>query len=96
MAVALALALGGVAWALNQGAGYPLVKVVCASGDKVLLTWVSAGALVLAACGAWYGFRGRRVERFRFLGGVAIGFNALALLYIVLTATFPYLLSSCE
>ena len=96
MAVALALMLGALAWIVDQGAGYPLVKVACASGDKVLLSSVSAGAMVLAVCGLWYGVRGRRFERFRVLAGVAIGFNALALLFVVLTAVFPFLLSPCE
>jgi hypothetical protein len=96
MAVALALALGGLAWILNQGAGYPLVKVVCANGEKVILTWIAAGAMVLAVCGTWNGLRGRRQERFRFLASVAIGFNALVMLYVLLTATFPYILSPCE
>jgi hypothetical protein len=95
MAVALALTLGGLAWIVNQGAGYPLVKVVCANGEKVILTWISAAALVLAVCGVLNGFRGQRGER-RFLASVALGFNALVVLYILLTATFPYLLSPCE
>ena len=96
MAVALALTLGALAWIVDQGAGYPLVKVACANGDRILLTSVSAGALVLAVCGMWFGFRGRRLERFRFLSAVAIGFNALVLLFVMLTAVFPLLLSPCE
>lgn len=96
MAVALSLTFGALAWIVDQGAGYPLVKVACASGDKVLLTSVSAGALVLAVCGFWCGFRGRRLERFRVLAGVAVGFNALVLLFVVMTAVFPFLLDPCE
>jgi hypothetical protein len=96
MAVTLALTLGAVAWIVDQGAGYPLVKVVCASGERGLLTSVSVAAMVLAVCGCWFGFRGRRLERFRFLGAVAIGFNGLVLLYVVMTAVFPYLLDPCE
>jgi hypothetical protein len=83
MAVALSLALGALAWIVNQGGGYPLVKVACASGERTLLTWVSAGAMVLAMAGFFSGMRGRRLERFRMLALVAIGFNALALLYVL-------------
>ena len=96
MAVGLALALGALAWILDQGGGYPLVKVACASGERVLLTWVAAGSLVLAACGFWAGVHGRRLERFRMLAGVAIGFNALVILFVLLTSTFPFLVHPCE
>ena len=98
MAVTLALTLGALAWIVDQGAGYPLVKVACAQGESTLLTSVSAAAIVLAVCGCWFGFRGRRAERerVRLLSGVAIGFNALALLFVLLTAVFPFLLSPCE
>ena len=96
MAVALAFTFGALAWIVDQGGGYPLVKVACASGESTLLTGVSAGAMVLAVCGAWCGVLGRRLERLRFLAAVSIGFNALVLLFIVMTVLFPFLLSPCE
>jgi hypothetical protein len=96
MALTLALTLGALAWIVNQGVGYPLVKVVCANGETTLLTIVSASALVMAGFGSWYGARARRRERHRFLAVIAVGFNALVVLFIVLTAVFPLLLSPCE
>jgi hypothetical protein len=81
---------------VDQGVGYPLVKVACAHGETTLLTWTSTAALALAACGFWCGIRGRHPERVRFLGTVAVGFNALVLLFVLLTAVFPFLLSPCE
>ena len=88
--------LGALAWIVDQGAGYPLVKVACATGERTLLTSVSLAALLLAAAGVWSGVRGWRSERFRFLGGVATGFNALVVLFVAMTIVFPFLLSPCE
>ena len=96
MALVLALTLGALGWVVNQGVGYPLVKVVCANGEKSLLTIVSASALVMAVLGCSFGARARRLERHRFLATVAIGFNALVLLFVLLTLVFPFLLSPCE
>jgi hypothetical protein len=96
MALVLALTLGALAWVVNQGAGYPLVKVVCANGEKSLLTVVSASALAIGILGFWFGAGARRVERHRFLATIAIGFNALVMLFVLLTAVFPFLLSPCE
>jgi hypothetical protein len=96
MALVLALTLGALGWVVNQGVGYPLVKVVCANGEKSLLTIVSASALVMAVLGCWFGARARRLERHRFLATIAIGFNALVLLFVLMTAVFPFLLSPCE
>ena len=99
MAVAFALALGALAWIVDQGVGYPLVKVACAGGEATVLTTVSVAALMLGLAGFALGFIAFRVEpteRSRFLGGIAVGFNALAVLYVVLTTTFPFLLGPCE
>lgn len=96
MALVLALTLGALGWVVNQGVGYPLVKVVCANGEKSLLTIVSASALAMALLGCWSGARARRRERHRFLATIAIGFNALVLLFVLMTVVFPFLLSPCE
>jgi hypothetical protein len=96
MALALALTLGTLAWIVDQGVGYPLVKVVCANGEKSLLTAVSASALMMALLGCALGVRARRLERHRFLATIAIGFNALVLLFVMMTAVFPFLLHPCE
>jgi hypothetical protein len=99
MAVAVALTLGALAWTVDQGVGYPLVKVACASGEATLLTTVSVAALMLGLAGFAIGliaFRVEPTERPRLFAGIATGFNALTVLYIVLTTTFPFLLSPCE
>jgi hypothetical protein len=57
---------------------------------------VSATALVMALFGCWSGARAQRLERHRFLAVIAIGFNALVLLFVLMTAVFPFLLSPCE
>ena len=108
MALAAALLLGPLAWAFDQGASYALVKWVCATGSKDVLTGIAVIALSMTGAGAvcggtlLIGLRGAAPDgghaqdpRY-FLAVVAVAFNALIALLIV-TATMPrYVLSPCE
>lgn len=96
MAVVAALSLGALAWIVDQGIGYPLVKPVCASGETGLLHVVSAAAFLLAVCGCWLGVLAGRVNRYRFLAAVAVGFNLLIGLLVATTSVAPFLLGPCE
>jgi hypothetical protein len=103
-----AVLAGPVAVALNQFTGYVLVKWVCASGHKNVLTAISLTTLLLAAAGAWAGWRcrdrvrdgnehgGSIVDRSYFVALVAVGLAAITALLIVLQAFPRFVLSPCE
>ncbi len=96
MAVAAAFTLGALAWIVDQGVGYPLVKVVCANGQTHMLTVISAAALAMAVAGGLLGIRARHVDRYRFVATVAAGFNLLIGLLVMTAAVAPFVLSPCE
>lgn len=99
---------GPAAWAINQLAGYALVKPVCAADARFLLVTVAAVTFAITAAGGWKAWtllqmlrdanpRGaRREDRSHLLavGGVAL--NALLGLLILTHATSIFLLSPCE
>ncbi len=103
-----AVLLAPLAVAVNEFAGYVLVKPVCASGAKLLLTTLSAAALAVTAGGAWLGWSclrrlrdarqdgGGREDRSLFMATVAIGFNALAALLVLVMAMPHFVLGPCE
>jgi uncharacterized membrane protein (DUF4010 family) len=103
-----AVLAGPVAMAVNQFMGYVLVKWVCASGHKNLLTAISLATLLLATTGAWVGWTcrervrdakehgGRIVDRSYFVAIVAVGLAAITALLIVLQAFPRFVLSPCE
>jgi len=103
-----AVLAGPIAVALNQFMGYVLVKWVCASGHKSVLTAISFTTLLLAAAGAWAGWTcrdrvrnanehgGRIVDRSYFVAIVAVGLAATTALLIVLQAFPRFVLSPCE
>jgi hypothetical protein len=103
-----ALLAGPAAVALNQFSGYVLVKWVCASGHKNVLTAISLMTLLLAATGAWAGWTcrdrlrdaneqgGRVIDRSYFVATVAIGLAAITALLIAVQAFPRFVLSPCE
>ena len=103
-----ALFIGPVAWFFDQGLGYAVMKWVCASGNTGVLTAISVAALAMTLGGGWLGWSlfaqtrgarvdgGSQVDRSQFLALVAIGFNALIALLIVIAASSRYILSPCE
>ena len=103
-----ALLLPIAAWGINELVGYALVKPVCASGHKLLLTALSTAMLLMTVAGAWIGWSslvqlrgasqdgGSRFDRSYFLALVVIGFNALIGLLIVVAAVPPFVLNPCE
>jgi hypothetical protein len=103
-----AFLLAPTAWALNELIGYALVKPVCASGHKLLLTGLSAGMLAVVVAGAWIGWwcltqlrsasqtGGSRVDRSYFFALVTIGFNLIIGLLILVAAVPPFVLNPCE
>jgi hypothetical protein len=103
-----AVLAGPAAVALNQLTGYMLVKWACATGHKNVLTAISVATLVLAAAGAWVGWRcrdrlrdanehgGRVTDRSYFIAGVGIGLAIINALLIVLQAFPRFVLSPCE
>jgi hypothetical protein len=104
----IAFVLPMAAWALNELAGYALVKPVCAAGHPLLLTALSAAMLAMVGTGAaiaWSCLRragdasadgGRRIDRSYFVAGATIGFNLLIGLLILTAAVPPFILSPCE
>jgi hypothetical protein len=103
-----ALLAGPAAVALNQFVGYILVKWVCASGHKNVLTAISVAALLLAGVGVWVAWScrerlrdaneqgGRVIDRSYFVASVAIGLATISALLVVLQAFPRFVLSPCE
>ena len=108
MALGAALLLAPLAWVFDQGGSYALVKWVCATGSKDVLTAIAVIALCMTGAGAvcggtvLFGLQGAAPDGARprdpryFLAVVAVAFNAIIALLII-TATMPrYVLSPCE
>ena len=100
---------GPIAWTLNQGIGYAVLKPVCRSADVSVLWLIGVFTFVLACLGAWIAALcllalregatdagGRVVDRSYFVAIVAIGMNSLIALLIVTSAIPQLLLSPCE
>jgi len=100
---------GPIAWLLNQGIGYAVMKPVCRSADVSALWLIGAFTLVLACLGAWIAARcllmlrdgatdtgGRAIDRSYFVAIVAIGMNSLIAILIVTSVIPQFLLSPCE
>jgi hypothetical protein len=97
VAVALAFGLGALAWMVDQGIGYPLVKPVCANGDKEILQALAAGALLMTAAGGWIAATAvSGGDRQRFLAIVAVGFNVLIALLVLTAGVAPFVLDPCQ
>lgn len=104
----LAFLAAPAAWALDQLTSYALVKPVCASRSPLTLTLISLVAFVLVVAGALtaraclaraadgHDDGGRHVDRSYFFAIVALGFNLLVALLIVLAAIPQFVLSPCE
>ena len=107
--LAAAFLAGPLAWSINQGLGYAVIKPVCADRATYVLWLIALGTFALAATGVlggWHCLRaagagavedgGRAVDRSYFLAGLAIAFNGLIAL-LILTSVIPqFLLSPCE
>ena len=103
-----ALFTGPLAWALNQGIGYALVKPACAA-DLVPIVWsIDAATFGLAGVGAWIAWRwvsllgptaaedgGSVHDRSYFMAIVAVSLNALIALLIV-NSLIAHFISPCE
>jgi hypothetical protein len=100
---------GPVAWILNQGVGYAVVKPVCSRADVSVLWVIGACAFILASLGAWTAARclllvrdeakdqgGRVMDRSYFVAIVALGMDALIAVLIVTSVIPQFLLSPCE
>ena len=96
------------AWALDQLISYALVKPVCAADARLVLTAVNGAAFLLVIAGgvtAWSCMTKardgaedgpRQVDRSYFMAMVALGFNVLVGLLIVLATVPHFVLSPCE
>ena len=100
---------GPVAWTLNQGIGYAVMKPVCSHADVAVLWLIGAFTLVLACVGAWTAARCLLMLRDRatdegcgvrdrsyFVAIVAIGMNSLIAVLIVTSVIPQFFLSPCE
>jgi hypothetical protein len=102
-----AFALAPLAWTVDQGLGYPLVKWACANGDRGVLLVIHAVAMVLTVTGAWLGWvlltrarqgddgGGRPVDWSVFLAWLAIGLNVIVALAIVSAAVPQSVIDTC-
>jgi hypothetical protein len=104
-----ALSAGPVAWTINQGVGYAIVKPACGGPGPPVLWAVAVLALALTAGGIWLARRllgqlqssaseeGAGVlDRSYFMTVVALGLNALIAILIVAALIPQVLLSPCE
>jgi hypothetical protein len=100
---------GPIAAALNLQLGYALVKWACATRHTDVLIIITAGALATAAAGAALGWwclekigaaaneqGGRTIDRSYFVAVMAIGFNLLLILLMVIWTVPAFILSPCE
>ena len=100
---------GPFAWAFNQGAGYAVMKPVCAA-DTPYVLWLIAAvsfAIVAVATGAgWSWLRmlheratedgGNAPDRSYFLAILTIALNGLIGVLVIASAIPQFLLSPCE
>ena len=106
--IGTALFLGPVAWAIVQGAGYPMVKPVCRglSGATLVAIFLVGASLVL--CGFALASTAKPDQDVmdptvstpagytHLLAIVAIGLNALLGLLVIIAAIPHFVLSPCE
>jgi hypothetical protein len=97
-----------LAWIVDQGLGYPLVKWVCATGNTYVLPGIGVVALGITVGGGWLGWSsfvrlrgasedgGRKDDRSYFLALVAIGFNVLIAVLVLTAGIPPFVLGPCE
>jgi hypothetical protein len=100
---------GPFAWALNQGAGYAVMKPVCAAAAPFVLWLLAAASFGIVAAGAWIGWRWLRLlqaqasedggtapDRSYFLAILSVALNGLVGVLIAASAIPQFLLSPCE
>jgi hypothetical protein len=100
---------GPLAWSFNQGAGYALMKPVCAGKAAPVLWLVAIASLCLVvagSCTAWGAMRplletarddgGEIVDRDHFVAVLALALNVLIALLIVTSVIPQFFLSPCE
>ena len=104
----IAVLIAPAAGALDLFTSYALVKPVCASGSKNLLTLVAVGALVMVMTGAWLARSclvrlrdaseegGRTIDRSYFMATGAMALNVLIAILIVTLTIHRFILSPCE
>jgi hypothetical protein len=103
-----AVLLAPAAGALDLMISYALVKPVCATGSKNLLTLVSIGALAMVGVGIWLAWSclsrlreatedgGRTIDRSYFMAMGAVALNVLIAILIVTFTVHRFILSPCE
>ena len=105
----MAFFAGPLAWIVNQGVGYAVMKPVCRGADVPVLWLIGAFAFILASVGAWTGARcllllrdkatdvgSHVIDRSYFVAIVAVGMDVLIALLIVTSVIPQFLLSPCE
>jgi hypothetical protein len=98
-----------LAWAIDQGVGYAVMKPVCAGQARPLLLLLSAACLGVTAIAGAYALRvgrrlhataaedgGRHRDRDYFLAILAVALNALVALLVVTAAIPQLVVSPCE
>jgi len=103
-----AVLLAPAAGALHGLISYALVKPVCASGAKNLLTLVAVAALAMVITGGWLARSclarlreateegPRTIDRSYFMAMGAVALNVLIGLLIITFAIHRFILSPCE
>jgi hypothetical protein len=98
-----------VAWIINQGVAYAVMKPVCAAAATPVLVAIGVASLIVVIAGAWIGAGCTRslrtsasddgtgaLNRNFFIAILTVAFNALVGL-MILTSMIPQLfLSPCE
>jgi len=104
----LGMAAGPAAWALNELAGYALIKPVCGAGTVGTLVILAAIALAITVAGAAVAWsqalklknadlKGNRTEdRSLMLAVSGLALNMLLALLIMTSASAPAFLGPCE
>jgi hypothetical protein len=100
---------GPIAWALDLGVSYALVKWTCGSQHTSVLHLVTVGALVIIAGGAFAAWRaleqtpagaptdgGHAFERGRFMAIWGLWSCAFFTLVVLATALPPWVLDACQ
>lgn len=98
---------GPTAWMLDLGIAYPLAQLSCIHGRSPIVGWLTIGALLMIAGGAWVSWRslqalpdlptdgGTPEPRARFMALVGLGTSAFFTLVVIAGDLARWILHGC-